>query len=143
MEWVRSTMQFREFGVRLKFLPTVTPRGTIHLAVTPEVSALDYSNSLQVSGYTIPGLSVRRMETEIELEDGQSFVIGGLIDNRLTETIDKIPGLSKLPLLGKLFQSRSVQKNNSELLVLVTPELVRRSRAGEEKPEIKMPGQPF
>jgi pilus assembly protein CpaC len=135
------TIQFREFGVRLKFLPTVTPRGTIRLSVTPEVSALDYSNSLQVSGYTIPGLSVRRMETEIELEDGQSFVIGGLIDNRLTETIDKIPGLSKLPLLGKLFQSRSVQKNNSELLVLVTPELVRPIAAGAQKPEIKMPGE--
>ena len=98
----------------------------------PEVSALDYSNSLQVQGFTIPGLSVRRMETEIELEDGQSFVIGGLIDNRLTETIDKIPGLSKLPLLGKLFQSRSVQKNNSELLVLVTPEIVRPMRRGAD-----------
>jgi pilus assembly protein CpaC len=69
------TIQFREFGVRLKFLPTVTPRGTIHLSVTPEVSALDYTNSLQVQGFTIPGLSVRRMQTEIELEDGQSFVI--------------------------------------------------------------------
>jgi pilus assembly protein CpaC len=134
------TIQFREFGVRLKFLPTVTPRGTIHLAVTPEVSALDYSNSLQVQGYTIPGLSVRRMQTEIELEDGQSFVIGGLIDNRVTETIDKIPGLSKLPILGKLFQSRSIQKNNSELLVLVTPELVRPIQAGEKKPEVRMPG---
>jgi pilus assembly protein CpaC len=135
------TIQFREFGVRLKFLPTVTPRGTIHLAVTPEVSALDYSNSLQVQGYTIPGLSVRRMQTEIELEDGQSFVIGGLIDNRMTETLDKIPGLSKLPLLGKLFQSRSVQRNNSELLVLVTPELVRPIAAGEVKPDVKMPGK--
>ena len=132
------TIQFREFGVRLKFLPTVTPRGTIHLSVSPEVSALDYSNSLQVSGYTIPGLSVRRMQTDIELEDGQSFVIGGLIDNQVTETIDKVPGLSKIPLLGKLFQSRSVEKNNSELLVLVTPEIVRPIQAGETRPDIKM-----
>ena len=135
------TIQFREFGVRLKFLPTVTPRGTIHLSVTPEVSALDYASSLQIQGYTIPGLSVRRMQTEIELEDGQSFVIGGLIDNRMTETIDKIPGLSKLPILGKLFQSRSVQKNNSELLVLVTPELVRPIPAGEKRPTVEMAGQ--
>jgi pilus assembly protein CpaC len=135
------TIQFREFGVRLKFLPTVTPRGTIHLSVTPEVSALDYTNSLQVSGYTIPGLSVRRMQTDIELEDGQSFVIGGLIDNRITETIDKVPGLSKIPLLGKLFQSRSVQKNNSELLVLVTPEIVRPIQPGETRPDIKMPSE--
>jgi pilus assembly protein CpaC len=135
------TIQFREFGVRLRFLPTVTPRGTIHLSVTPEVSALDYSSSLQVQGYTIPGLSVRRMQTEVELEDGQSFVIGGLIDNRMTETIDKIPGLSKLPILGKLFQSRSIQKNNSELLVLVTPELVRPIQAGEKQPDVKMPGE--
>jgi pilus assembly protein CpaC len=135
------TIQFREFGVRLKFLPTVTQRGTIHLSVMPEVSALDYTNSLQVSGYTIPGLSVRRMQTEIELEDGQSFVIGGLIDNRITETIDKVPGLSKIPLLGKLFQSRMVQKNNSELLVLVTPEIVRPIQAGERKPDIQMPSE--
>jgi pilus assembly protein CpaC len=133
------TVQFREFGVRLRFLPTVTPRGTIHLNVAPEVSALDYSNSLQVSGYTIPGLSVRRMQTDIELEDGQSFVIGGLIDNQITETIDKVPGLSKIPLLGKLFQSRSVQKNNSELLVLVTPEIVRPIQPGETKPDVEMP----
>jgi pilus assembly protein CpaC len=135
------TIQFREFGVRLKFLPTVTPRGTIHLNVAPEVSALDYSNSLQVSGYTIPGLSVRRMQTDIELEDGQSFVIGGLIDNQITETIDKVPGLSRIPLLGKLFQSRSVQKNNSELLVLVTPEIVRPIQPGETRPEVKMPAE--
>ena len=133
------TIQFREFGVRLRFLPTVTPRGTLHLSVAPEVSALDYSNSLQVSGYTIPGLSMRKMQTEIELQDGQSFVIGGLIDNQLTETIDKIPGLSKIPLLGKLFQSRSTQKTNSELLVLVTPEIVRPIAAGEAKPDVKMP----
>src|SRR5204863_2087944 len=119
------TIQFREFGVRINFTPSVTPRGTIRLQVTPEVSSLDFANGLNFQGFTIPALSTRRVQTESELEDGQSFVIGGLLDNRLTETLSKIPGLANIPLLGKLFQSRTVNRNNTELLVLVTPELVR------------------
>jgi len=121
------TIQFREFGVRLNFLPVVTPRGTIRLDVAPEVSALDASSGVTVNGFTVPGLSTRRMETEIELETGQSFAIGGLLDRRLTETIQKIPLLASVPLLGKLFQSRSLKKSNSELLVVVTPEIVHPS----------------
>ena len=133
------TIQFREFGVRIRFLPTLTPRGTIHLALTPEVSSLDYTKGLTISGYTIPGLDTRRVQTEIELENGQSFAIAGLIDNRVTENLNKIPGLSSIPVLGKLFESRSLQKNNSELLVLVTPELVHPIPAGAQPPEVKMP----
>ncbi len=133
------TIQFREFGVRIRFLPTLTPRGTIHLALTPEVSSLDYTNGLTVSGFTIPGLDTRRVQTEVELENGQSFAIAGLLDNRTTEALSKIPGLSNIPLLGKLFESRSLQKNNSELLVVVTPELVRPIPAGAKTPEIQMP----
>ncbi len=136
------TIQFREFGIRIHFEPTITPRGTIRLAVTPEVSSLDYANGLTISGYTVPGLDVRRVNTEVELENGQSFVIAGLLDNRTTENLSKIPGLSDIPLLGKLFQSRSLQKTNSELLVLVTPELVKPLPAGSKLPEIKMP-KPF
>lgn len=119
------TIEFREFGIRLRFRPTVTPRGTIRLMVNPEVSALDPANGLTVQGYTVPGLSTRRVQTEIEVQNGQSFLIAGLLDNRLTETISKIPGLSDLPILGKLFQSRSLLRNNSELLVVVTPEIVQ------------------
>ncbi len=133
------TIQFREFGVRLSFTPVITPRGTIRLHVMPEVSALDTADGITFEGFNIPALSTRRIETEIELEDGQSFAISGLLDNRFTETVNRIPGLANIPLLGKFFQSRSRSKNNSELLVLVTPEIVRPIPKGQPVPEIKMP----
>ena len=136
------TIQFREFGIRIHFEPTVTPRGTIRLAVIPEVSSLDYANGLTVSGFTVPGLDVRRVQTEVELESGQSFVIAGLLDNRTTQNLSKIPGLSNIPLLGKLFETRTIQKTNTELMVLVTPELVQAIPAGTKVPAVKMP-KPF
>jgi pilus assembly protein CpaC len=135
------TIQFREFGVRISFTPVITPRGTIRLHVMPEVSALDTANGVVFEGFTIPALSTRRVETEIELEDGQSFAIGGLLDNRFTETVNRVPGLASIPLLGKFFQSRSIKKNNSELLVIVTPELVRPVPRGQAAPDIKMPNE--
>ncbi len=133
------TIQFKEFGIRLNFLPTVTPRGTIRLVVTPEVSSLDYGNGLTVNGFTVPGLDTRRVQTEVELEDGQSFVIAGLLNNQVIENLNKIPGLSNIPLLGKLFESRSLQRNNSELLVMVTPQIVRPIPAGAKPPQVNMP----
>jgi pilus assembly protein CpaC len=133
------TISFREFGIRIRFLPIVTPRGTIRLQVTPEVSSLDYSNGLIVQGYTIPALATRRVQTEIELDSGQSFAIGGLLDNRTTESLNKIPGLGDIPFFGKLFTSRNRQKNNSELLVIVTPEVVRPIPAGQPLPSLKFP----
>ncbi len=133
------TIAFREFGIRIKFLPRITPRGTIQLQVAPEVSALDFGNAVIFSGTTIPAMSTRRIQTEVELDSGQSFVIAGLLDNRLTETISKIPGLANIPLLGKLFTSRSIKRNNSELLVIVTPELVRPLPAGQPVPALNMP----
>jgi pilus assembly protein CpaC len=133
------TIQFREFGVRINFTPVITPRGTIRLQVAPEVSSLDFANGLTFQGFNIPALATRRVTTEIELESGQSFAIGGLLDNRTTESWSKIPGLGNIPLLGKLFQTRSVTKNNSELLVLVTPELVRPVAKGQARPEVKFP----
>ncbi len=136
------TIQFREFGIRINFVPTITARGTIRLAVEPEVSSLDMVNGLTVQGFRIPGLAVRRVQTEVELEDGQSFAIAGLLDNRVTEELAKIPGLGDIPLLGKLFQSRKQQKTNTELLVLITPELVRPIPAGGKLPSIDMP-KPF
>jgi pilus assembly protein CpaC len=135
------TIQFREFGVRLSFTPVITPRGTIRLHVMPEVSALDTSHGITFEGFNIPALSTRRVETEIELEDGQSFAIGGLLDNNFTETVNRVPGLASIPLLGKFFQSRSINKNNSELLVMVTPEIVRPVPKGQPVPEIKMPNE--
>jgi pilus assembly protein CpaC len=133
------TIQFREFGVRINFTPTVTPRGTIRLQVTPEVSSLDFTNGLTFQGTTIPGLSTRRVQTEIELESGQSFAIGGLLDNRVTEQLSKIPGLGDIPFFGRLFRSRNLQKTNSELLVIVTPEIVRPLPAGQPMPNLKFP----
>jgi len=133
------TIQFREFGVRINFTPVITPRGTIRLQVTPEVSSLDFANGLVFQGFTIPALSTRRVQTEIELEEGQSFVIGGLLDRRVTEQLSKIPGLGDVPLLGKLFTSRTLNKTNTELLVMVTPQLVRPIPKGQSAPEIKMP----
>ncbi len=133
------TIQFREFGIRLGFRPLLTPRGTIRLQVTPEVSALDYANGLTFQGFTIPGLTTRRVQSEIELEAGQSFAIGGLLDNRLTEIMTKIPGLADIPWLGKIFQSRSTSKNNTELIVLVTPEIVQPIPAGTPLPGVNMP----
>lgn len=117
------TVQFREFGIRLAFLPAVTGHDTIKLHVKPEVSSLDFANGISVSGFSIPALSTRRMETNIELELGQSFVIAGLIDDRATENLAKTPGLSLIPVLGALFKSRSESKTRTELIVLVTPEI--------------------
>jgi pilus assembly protein CpaC len=133
------TISFREYGIRLQFLPHITPRGTIQLLVTPEVSALDFANAVTFQGFTIPALTTRRVSTEVELETGQSFVIAGLLDNHMTETLNKIPGLSSIPLFGKLFQSRAIARNNTELLVLVTPEIVRPIPAGQQTPTVNMP----
>ena len=135
------TIAFREFGVRINFTPTVTPRGTIRLEVTPEVSSLDYANGLVFNGFTIPGLNTRRVTTGIELEDGQSFAIGGLLDNRDTESFSKIPGLGDIPFFGKLFRSRTINKNNTELIVLVTPEIVRPMPKGMPLPDLKRPSE--
>jgi pilus assembly protein CpaC len=132
------TIQFREFGIRLNFTPTITPRGTIKLEVAPEVSSLDYANGLTYQGFNIPGLDVRRVKTEIELENHQSFAIAGLLDNQVTESLSKVPGLGDIPWLGKLFQSKSVAKNNTELLIVVTPELVQPIASGIQ-PEVVMP----
>jgi pilus assembly protein CpaC len=114
------TISFKEFGVRLQFTPVITPNGNIHLKVAPEVSTLDFANALTISGFTVPALSTRRAETEFELLDGQSFVIAGLMDNRVTDVYNKIPGLGDIPILGNFFRSKSLQKSNSELMVLCT-----------------------
>ena len=114
------TISFKEFGVRLSFTPVIMPNGNIHLTVAPEVSTLDFTNALTISGFTVPALSTRKAETEFELQDGQSFVIAGLMDNRVTDIVNKIPGLGDIPILGNLFKSRNLQKSKSELMVLCT-----------------------
>ncbi len=133
------TIQFREFGVRLGFIPTITPRGSISLRVAPEVSALDFTHGLTVNGFSVPALTVRKLDTSVELKEGQSFALGGLLDNRVTDTLEKIPFIGDLPVIGKFFQSRSRNKENTELLVLVTPELVQPIPQGAALPQLKNP----
>jgi pilus assembly protein CpaC len=135
------TIMFKEYGIRLNFIPTITPRGTIRLQVAPEVSALDFVNEIQVSGFNVPAISTRKMKTEVELVDGQSFVIGGLLDNTESETFTKIPFLGDIPVLGKFFQSMQRNKANTELIVIVTPEIVAPVSAGAPLPELKFPGK--
>lgn len=134
------TISFKEFGVRLQFTPVITPNGNIHLKVAPEVSTLDFANALTISGFTVPALSTRKAETEFELQDGQSFVIAGLMDNRVTDIYNKIPGLGDIPILGNFFRSKSAQKSNSELMVLCT---VHRISPSTERPTGPKTPQPY
>ena len=133
------SIQYKQYGVLLAFLPTITPRGTIRLQVAPEVSALDFGNAVSIGGAVVPALTIRRVKTEVELGDGQSFVIGGLLDNRETETFQKIPFLGDVPILGKFFQSMQRNKTNTELIVIVTPEIVNPIEAGAPLPDLKFP----
>jgi pilus assembly protein CpaC len=133
------TISFREFGIKLRFTPIITPRGTIRLHIAPEVSSLDFADALTVNGGTVPALTTRKLETEVELEDGQSFAIAGLLDRQTTETLSRIPGLSDIPILGKLFSSKNISRSNSELVVIVTPELVAPMSREEPLPELVYP----
>ena len=126
------TISFKEYGIRLSFIPTITPRGTIRLQVAPEVSALDFAHAVSIAGFTEPAITVRRVKTEVELADRQSFAIGGLLDNEENETFEKIPFLGDIPILGKFFQSITKTKSNTELIVIVTPEIVGPVPAGTE-----------
>jgi pilus assembly protein CpaC len=128
------TIQFREFGIRLTFRPEVTENGTIRMSVKPEVSTIDITNAIQISGFLIPALSSRRIESNIELREGQSFVIGGLLDDRTTDNLQRIPGLSSVPLLGLLFKSRETRKTKTELIVMVTPEIAKPLDPGQAVP---------
>jgi pilus assembly protein CpaC len=134
------TISFKEFGVQLKFTPVIMPNGNIHLKVAPQVSALDFANALTISGFTVPALSTRKAETEFELKDGQSFVIAGLIDNRVTDLYNKVPGLGDIPILGNFFRSKSAQRSNSELMVLCT---AHRISASDQPAALPVTPQPY
>ena len=118
------TIQFRPYGVKLDFTPIVNDDGTVQLKVSPEVSALDYTNAVTISGYTIPAISTRRADTQVELRDGQSFAISGLLDHRTTDIFSKMPGIGDVPILGQLFRSKNVNHSTVELMVVVTPTIV-------------------
>lgn len=135
------TIEFKEYGVRLNFIPTITPRGTIRLQVAPEVSTLDFTNGIEISGFDVPGIDTRKVNTEVELADGQSFAIGGLLNDTDNETFMKIPFLGDIPILGKFFQSMQKTKINTELIVIVTPEIVSPIEVGAALPDPKYPGK--
>ena len=118
------TLMFRPYGVRLDFTPVVNVDNTIDLKVAPEVSALDYTNSVNIAGYTIPAISTRRAETQVVLRSGQTFAISGLLDNRTADQFSKTPGIASVPVLGQLFKSKNINHTESELVVIVTPTLV-------------------
>jgi pilus assembly protein CpaC len=118
------TIEWKEFGVRLTFTPTIAG-DVIRLKVKPEVSSLDFNNGLSLGGYRIPSLITRRAETDVELRDGQSFAIAGLLHNTTQESGSGIPILSSIPIIGSLFKSKADQKEQTELMVLITPQLVR------------------
>jgi pilus assembly protein CpaC len=118
------TIQFRPFGVKLDFTGFIGKDGVIRMHIAPEVSTLDFSNALTISGFTVPAISTRRAETEIELKEGQSFGIAGLLDNRAQVQFSKIPGIGDIPILGHLFRSQSLNRSHTELMVLVTPRVV-------------------
>jgi pilus assembly protein CpaC len=135
------TIMFKEFGVRLSFTPTVLGGDLVHLKVRPEVSSLDFANAVSIDGFRVPALATRRTETEVELRDGQTFAIAGLMNNTLNSTMSKIPGIGDIPIIGALFRSRAYQKNQTELVVMITPSIIRRGEMGvsEDLPSLVEP----
>lgn len=119
------TVEYKEFGVRLKILPEITGDNTLQLKVMPEVSSLDYAEALEVNGFRIPALRSRKAETTVNIKDGQSLIIGGLLQNADSKLVKKIPLLGDLPIIGELFKSRSFQNNESELVIIITPQIMR------------------
>jgi pilus assembly protein CpaC len=138
------TIVFKEFGVRLRFTPNITADGMIQLKVMPEVSSLDFGNSVTLNGFRVPALSTRRTETAVELRDGQTFAIAGMLDQNLNETLRRVPGIGDVPILGYLFRSQAYQKNRTELVVMITPHILRRDSPGvtPNLPGLEMPYLP-
>ena len=124
------TIQFKEFGIKLNFTPTIVGQDLVKLKVRPEVSSLDFSNALILEGFRIPSLQTRRTETEIELQDGQTFAIAGLLNNTVASQLRKVPGIGDIPILGLLFRSKAAEKNQTELVVMITPQILRRNSTG-------------
>jgi pilus assembly protein CpaC len=130
------TIQYKEFGVRLSLTPTVLSRERISLKVAPEVSDLNFSAGIQVAGVAVPALNVRRTDTTIELGDGETFIISGLVSNSLLSNVDKVPWLGDIPVIGALFRSSRISREDKELIMVVTPHLVRPIAKGVKQPAL-------
>ena len=135
------SVQFKEFGIRLNFTPQVDG-DMVHLKVAPEVSSLDFANAVLLNGFRIPALTTRRTATELELRDGQTFAIAGLLNNSMNTTMQKIPGIGDIPILGYLFRSKAAQKQRTELVVMITPQILRDNSPGVTTALPKM-SEPF
>lgn len=135
------TLEFREYGVKLDFKPTVEDNGFIRLEVSPEVSQLDFSNSLRVDGFTVPGLITRKTNTTVELRNGDFLAIGGLYQRNFQTQVSQVPGLGKVPVLGALFRSAEYQKGETELLIIVTPRLVNQGDVAAARNVQMLPGR--
>ena len=133
------TVQFKEFGIRLLFTPTITANKTIKLALRQEVSTIDFANAVTLQGFLIPALATRRAETNVELAEGHTFVVAGLMDRRETSAMTKLPFISSIPVFGSLFKSKIENKNNTELVMLVTPEITEALGPNDPKPEPYFP----
>jgi pilus assembly protein CpaC len=137
------SIQFRPYGVKVDFTPTVNPDGSIRIKLSPEVSTLDYTNAVTISGFTIPALSTRQTETEVEIQNGQSFIVSGLLDHRTTEIMSKMPGISSIPILGDLFRSKNFNHSVVELVIIVTATvvdpLITTPLAEPEQPKMAVP----
>lgn len=134
------TIQYKQFGIQLALTPTVLSNDRIVLKIAPSVSELDYDNGVTINGTTVPGLAKRRTDTTVELGDGQSFILSGLVDHNLTANVDKIPWLGDVPILGAFFRSTSYQRRNRELIMVVTPHLVTPLAKGTK---VKLPGEEY
>jgi pilus assembly protein CpaC len=130
------TIIFKEFGIRLNLTPTVLASNRIALKVAPEVSELDYTNGISIGGITVPGLNVRRTDTTVELGDGETFVLSGLVSNTLKNAVGKVPWLGDVPVLGAFFRNTSISRNERELIMVVTPHLVKPMAKGSPMPEL-------
>lgn len=138
---VTVTVVFKEFGIRLNFTPVVNG-DRVHLKVRPEVSSLDFSNAILLNGFKIPALSTRRTETEIELQNGQTFAIAGLVNSQMNKTLAKVPGIGDIPILGLLFRSEAAQKDRTELVVMITPVILPNNSPGVT-PNLPRLAEPF
>lgn len=132
------TIIFKEFGIRLNLTPTVLAANRIALKVAPEVSELDYNNGISLNGITVPGLDVRRTDTMVELGDGESFVLSGLVSDTWKNSVSMVPGIGNIPVIGALFRNTSISRDQRELIMVVTPHLVR--PLSRDAPQPELPG---
>jgi pilus assembly protein CpaC len=118
-------VEYKEFGISLNFKPTIVPNGDIYMKITQEVSELDFANGVAISGFQLPGIKTRKAESGLQLADGQTFVLAGLIDSKITKKVTKIPILGDIPFLGAIFRNSRYSNQETELMVMVTPKIVR------------------